>query len=47
MPVALKNIAPSDVSEAFEYPTGMVRCPMKMSGMAIMKCARLQKELGC
>ena len=47
MPAALKKIAPSQVSEAFEYPTGMVRCPMKMSGMAIMKCARLQKELGC
>ncbi len=31
----------------WEYPTGMVWCPMKMSGMAIMKCARLQKELGC
>jgi hypothetical protein len=25
----------------------MVWCPMKMSGMAIMKCAELQKELGC
>jgi hypothetical protein len=33
--------------EAFHYPTGMVWCPMKMSGMAILKCARLQKELGC
>lgn len=31
----------------FDYPTGMVWCPMKMSGMAIMRCARLQKLLGC
>jgi hypothetical protein len=37
----------SRASEIFEYPTGMVWCPMKMSGMAIMRCARLQKELGC
>jgi hypothetical protein len=29
------------------YPSGMVWCPMKMSGMAIMKCAQLQKEFGC
>jgi ribosomal protein L40E len=35
------------VAEDFRYPTGMVWCPMKMSGMAILKCARLQKELGC
>jgi hypothetical protein len=35
------------VTEIFEYPTGMVWCPMKMSGMAVMRCARLQKELGC
>jgi hypothetical protein len=34
-------------AEVFDYPTGMVWCPMKMSGMAIMRCARLQKELGC
>ena len=34
-------------SETFAYPTGMVWCPMKMSGMAIMRCARLQKDLGC
>ena len=33
--------------EVFNYPTGMVWCPMKMSGMAIMRCARLQKDLGC
>ena len=25
----------------------MVWCPMKMSGMAIMKCAELQKTFGC
>ena len=29
------------------YPTGMVWCPMKQSGMAIMKCAALQKQFGC
>jgi hypothetical protein len=29
------------------YPTGMVWCPMKMSGIAVMKCAELQKQLGC
>jgi|SRR6516164_5253739 hypothetical protein len=29
------------------YPSGMVWCPMKMSGMALMKCAELQKQLGC
>jgi hypothetical protein len=34
-------------AEEWNYPTGMVRCPMKMSGMAIMKCAELQKEFGC
>jgi len=28
-------------------PTGMVWCPMKMSGMALLKCAELQKHLGC
>ena len=33
--------------EEWSYPTGMVWCPMKMSGMALMKCAELQKELGC
>ncbi len=29
------------------YPSGMVWCPMKMSGIAIMKCAAMQKQLGC
>ena len=29
------------------YPSGMVWCPMKMSGMALMKCAGMQKQLGC
>jgi ribosomal protein L40E len=29
------------------YPSGMVWCPMKMSGMALMKCAEMQKEFGC
>ena len=31
----------------WSYPTGMVWCPMKMSGMALMKCAEMQKEFGC
>ncbi len=34
-------------AEQWSYPTGMVWCPMKMSGMALMKCAELQKEFGC
>ena len=34
-------------AEQWSYPTGMVWCPMKMSGMALMKCAALQKEFGC
>ena len=34
-------------ADEWSYPTGMVWCPMKMSGMAVMKCAALQKELGC
>ena len=29
------------------YPTGMVWCPMKMSGVALMKCAEMQKQFGC
>ncbi|HWO43301.1 MAG TPA: hypothetical protein VNO43_15985 [Candidatus Eisenbacteria bacterium] len=48
MPALKRNPAPfRPVTEPFAYPTGMVWCPMKMSGMAIMKCARLQRELGC
>ena len=39
--------ADSSPVERSVYPTGMVWCPMKMSGMAIMKCARLQRDLGC
>ena len=39
--------ADSSPVERSVYPTGMIWCPMKMSGMAIMKCARLQKDLGC
>jgi len=34
-------------AEGWNYPSGMVWCPMKMSGMAILKCAELQKEHGC
>ena len=34
-------------TQGWNYPTGMVWCPMKMSGMANLKCAELQKELGC
>ena len=44
---ALRKAVLSLPSEAFAYPTGKVWCPMKMSGMAIMRCARLQKDLGC
>jgi hypothetical protein len=45
----LKNQRPVDriVADEWNYPTGMVWCPMKMSGMALMKCAELQKQLGC
>src|SRR5919109_499568 len=45
----LKNQRPVDriAAEEWNYPTGMVWCPMKMSGMAIMKCAELQKTFGC
>ena|SRR5919106_6188729 len=44
-----KNRAAVDRSAADEwsYPTGMVWCPMKMSGMALMKCAEMQKHFGC
>src|SRR3990172_1984173 len=28
-------------------PTGMVWCPMKSSGMAVMKCWELQQKLHC
>ena len=34
-------------AEEWSYPTGMVWCPMKMSGMALMRCAQMQKEFGC
>jgi hypothetical protein len=34
-------------AEEWSYPTGMVWCPMKKSGMALMKCAELQKQVGC
>ena len=34
-------------AEDWIYPTGMVWCPMKMSGMALMKCAEMQKQFGC
>jgi hypothetical protein len=44
---ALRKTTSSLPSETFDYPTGMVWCPMKMSGMAVMRCARLQKDLGC
>jgi hypothetical protein len=44
---ALRKTTSSLATDIFEYPTGMVWCPMKMSGMAILRCARLQKELGC
>ncbi len=44
---ALKKAISSLEAEVFTYPTGMVWCPMKMSGIAIMRCARLQRDLGC
>ena len=34
-------------AEDWPYPTGMVWCPMKRSGIALMKCAELQKQFGC
>lgn len=36
-----------ETPEHWTYPTGMVWCPMKMSGMAVMKCAEMQKHFGC
>src|ERR671932_125021 len=45
--MALRNNNSALQPEKFEYPTGMVWCPMKRSGMAIMRCARLQREFGC
>lgn len=36
-----------NAAEHWSYPTGMVWCPMKMSGMAVMKCAEMQKKFGC
>jgi hypothetical protein len=42
-----KSSADRMAVKAWSYPTGMVWCPMKMSGMAVMKCAELQKEFGC
>jgi hypothetical protein len=47
MAARLKEPSPSPADHISAYPTGMVWCPMKMSGMAVMRCARLQKELGC
>jgi hypothetical protein len=47
MPAIPKATANGGVMDVFDYPTGMVWCPMKMSGMAVMRCARLQRELGC
>lgn len=36
-----------EMLDEWGYPSGMVWCPMKMSGMALMKCAEMQKRLGC
>lgn len=42
------NIAADRVAlDEYGYPSGMVWCPMKMSGMAVMKCSEMQKQLGC
>jgi hypothetical protein len=45
----LKNSANQNriALDEWGYPSGMVWCPMKMSGMALMKCAELQKQFGC
>jgi hypothetical protein len=45
--VLWKNSVERIALKEWSYPTGMVWCPMKMSGMAVMKCAELQKEFGC
>jgi hypothetical protein len=42
-----QNASKRPLTEEWAYPTGMVWCPMKLSGMAIMKCAALQKQFGC
>lgn len=42
-PPARERVALDD----WGYPSGMVWCPMKMSGMAVMKCAEMQRQLGC
>lgn len=53
MPVAVTNSQPRQSAvdrmgwDEWGYPSGMVWCPMKMSGIAVMKCAELQKRFGC
>jgi hypothetical protein len=42
-----RNSVERIAADQCSYPTGMVWCPMKMSGMALMKCAELQKKFGC
>lgn len=46
---AWKNQRPTErvALDEWGYPSGMVWCPMKLSGMAVMKCAELQKKFGC
>jgi hypothetical protein len=46
-PQPCKNSADRFATDEWGYPSGMVWCPMKMSGMAIMKCAAMQKQFGC
>ncbi len=46
MPFNQAWASPREADE-YGYPTGMVWCPMKMSGMGIMRCARLQRKFGC
>lgn len=53
MPITLrkanlwKNSVDRSALDEYGYPSGMVWCPMKMSGMAVMKCAEMQKQFGC
>ena len=45
--VRTRRFANPIAAEEWQYPTGMVWCPMKMSGVAVMKCAEMQKQFGC
>jgi hypothetical protein len=47
LPKTRSPVARMGELDEWNYPTGMVWCPMKRSGMAIMKCAEMQKQFGC